>query len=71
MAEMTRFCADCGWVRLFEARHVIAGTCPDSPDGQCPEWMCTACGVALLIEVATAPAELRQAVPFLPGRRVA
>jgi hypothetical protein len=71
MTEMTRYCADCGWIRLFESRHVIASTCPDSPDGQCPEWMCTACGAALLIEVATAPAGLPQAVQILPGRRVA
>jgi hypothetical protein len=71
MAEMTRYCADCGWQRLFERRHAIAGTCPDSPDGQCPERMCTGCGAALLIDVATGPAELPQLVQFLPGRRVA
>jgi hypothetical protein len=71
MAEMTRYCADCGWELLFQSYHAIAGTCPDSPDGQCPEWMCTACGAALLIDVATGPAGLPQAVPFLPGRRVA
>ena len=71
MAEMTRYCADCGWQRLFERRHAIAGICPDAPDGQCPEWICTACGATLLIDVATGPAELPQAVQFLPGRRVA
>jgi DNA-directed RNA polymerase subunit RPC12/RpoP len=71
MAEMTRYCADCGWKRLFEPRHAIVGTCPDSPDGQCPEWMCAACGAALLIDVATGPAELPQVVQLLPGRRVA
>lgn len=70
MAEMTRYCADCDWKRLFESRHAIAGTCPDSPDGQCPEWMCTACGGALLID-ATAIAQLPRAVRPLPGRRVA
>ena len=32
---------------------------------------CTACGAALLIDVATGPAELPQAAPFLTGRRVA
>jgi hypothetical protein len=71
MAEMTRYCADCGWEQLFEPYHAIAGTCPDSPDGRCPEWMCTACGAALLIEVATGPAELPRAAQLRPGRRVA
>jgi hypothetical protein len=71
MAEMTRYCADCGWVRLFEPHHALGGTCPGSPDGQCPEWMCAACGAALLIDVAVSPAELPQVVQFLPGRRVA
>jgi hypothetical protein len=33
--------------------------------------MCTGCGAALLIDVATGPAELPQLVQFLPGRRVA
>jgi hypothetical protein len=71
MAEMTRYCADCGWEQFFEPHHAIAGDCPDSPDGQCPEWMCTACGAALLIDVATGAAELPQAMPLLLGRRVA
>ena len=71
MAEMTRYCADCGWERPFEPHHAITGGCPDSPDGRCPEWMCTACRAALLIGVATGPAELPQAVPLLAGRRVA
>ena len=26
MAEMTRYCPDCGWDRLFEQRHAVAGT---------------------------------------------
>jgi hypothetical protein len=71
MSEMARYCADCGWERLFEPHHAIAGSCQDSPDGRCPEWMCTACGAALLIDVAVVPAELPQAVPLLAGRRVA
>jgi hypothetical protein len=71
MAEMTRCCADCGWEQLFGLNHAIAGACPDSPDGRCPEWMCTACGAALLVEVAAGPAELPQATALLPGRRVA
>jgi hypothetical protein len=71
MVEMTRYCADCKWNRLFEQHHAIAGACPDSPDERCPEWVCTACGAALLIEVATGPAELPQAIELLTGRRVA
>jgi hypothetical protein len=71
MPEMTRYCADCGWKRLFEPRHAIVGGCPDSPDGWCPEWMCTGCGAALLIDVAAGPAELPQPMPLLSGRRVA
>ncbi len=71
MPEMTRYCADCGSDRLFEPHHAIAGTCPDSPDGQCPEWLCTACCAALLIDVATGPAELPQTAELLAGRRVA
>jgi len=49
----------------------MAGSCPDAPDGRCPEWMCTGCGAALLIDVAAGPAEVPQAVPLLLGRRVA
>ena len=71
MPEMTRYCADCGWERRFEPHHAIVGGCPDSPDGRCPEWMCTACRAALLIDVAVVPAQLPRAVPFLSGRRVA
>jgi hypothetical protein len=71
MPEMTRYCADCGWERLFEPHHAIAGSCPDAADGRCPEWMCTGCRAALLIDVATGRARLAQPLPFLSGRRVA
>jgi hypothetical protein len=49
MTQVTRHCPDCGWDRPFEQHHDQAGQCPDSPDGECPEWSCTACGAALLI----------------------
>jgi len=52
MAQMVRLCPDCGSDRLFEQHHPEASGCPDSPDGQCPEWSCTACGAALLIDFA-------------------
>jgi hypothetical protein len=48
MIQVIRNCPDCGWDRLVEQYHP-AGTCPDAPDGDCPEWSCTDCGAALLI----------------------
>jgi hypothetical protein len=49
MAEMIRHCPDCGSDRQFEQLHPGPGSCPDSRDGYCPEWSCTACGTGLLI----------------------
>lgn len=48
MAQLIRRCPDCGSDQPFEQFHP-ADLCPDSPDGECPEWSCTACGAALLI----------------------
>jgi hypothetical protein len=50
LSLMARNCPDCGPDRLFEQHHPEPGGCPDSPDGQCPEWSCTACGAALLAD---------------------
>ena len=50
LAPIVRNCPDCGPDRLFEQHHAEAGGCPDSPDGKCPEWSCTACGAALLTD---------------------
>jgi hypothetical protein len=47
--EMIRFCPECGGDRLFEQYHGEPGGCPDSPDGDCPEWGCAACGTALFV----------------------
>ena len=69
MVEMIRFCPDCGWNRLFEQRHAVAGCCPDSPDGCCPEWCCTGCGAALLVRFTSLPPEM--ATERQPARRVA
>jgi len=66
MVEMVRFCPDCGGNRLFEQRHAVAGRCPDSPDGRCPEWCCTDCGAALLVRLTP-----EVAPEWRPGRRVA
>jgi hypothetical protein len=49
MTQVIRHCPDCDWDRFFEQHHATAGNCPDSPDGDCPEWYCTDCGAAVLI----------------------
>jgi hypothetical protein len=49
VAQIVRHCPDCDWDRPFEQLHDVPGACPDTPDGDCPEWSCTACGAALLI----------------------
>jgi hypothetical protein len=68
MTRIVRHCPDCGWDRPFEQHHDEPGGCPDSPDGDCPEWSCTACGAALLIGAAwPAPARLAPAAQ-LRGR---
>lgn len=46
MSELYRDCPECGEERLFEQPH--SADCPDTPDGECPEWACTACGTALI-----------------------
>jgi hypothetical protein len=51
MAQIIRHCPDCGWDRPFELHHDQPGECPDSLDGDCTEWSCTACGAGLLIGV--------------------
>ncbi len=50
MAQLVRHCPDCGSDRPFEQYHQEDLGCPDSPDGECPEWSCTACGAALFID---------------------
>ncbi len=49
MSQLSRHCAGCNEERLFEQFHAEPGGCPDAPDGDCPEWGCTACGEALII----------------------
>ncbi len=49
LAQMVRDCPDCGPDQPFEQYHPVDLDCPDSPDGECPEWSCTACGAALYI----------------------
>ena len=63
MDPMFRPCQDCGGEQLFEQMHGHPGSCPDAPDGQCREWLCTACGAAEFITVP--PGTAAQAL--LPG----
>ena len=69
MSQTLRPCGECGGEQLFDQHHEIPGSCPDSPDGECPEWFCTGCGSALLVGFVLYPAEpkLISAMP----RRVA
>ena len=55
MMQIVRYCGDCGGERPFEQPHDLPGECPDSPDGECPEWSCTVCGAAVLIDVTILP----------------
>lgn len=52
MVLMTRHCRECGLDQVFGQPHEGQGNCPDVPDGECPEWVCTGCGAALLIVAA-------------------
>jgi hypothetical protein len=49
MTQLSRHCAGCHEERLFEQFHAEPGGCPDVPDGDCPEWACSACGEALIM----------------------
>jgi len=40
-------CPGCGTDEPFEQIHI--GECPDADGGECPEWMCTACGAAVIM----------------------
>ena len=50
----TWYCPECREDRLFDRPHE-AGRCPDTGDevsGECPEFACTECGLALVIAFA-------------------
>ena len=47
VATMPRYCTGCRQEQLFVQLHAAAASCPDVPDGDCPEWGCSACGEAL------------------------
>ena len=51
MTDDLRDCPGCRSEHPFVLRHPQPERCPDSADGWCPEWFCTACGTALLAGV--------------------
>ncbi len=51
MTDDLRDCPGCGSESPLILRHPEPGCCPDNADGWCPEWICTACGAALLAGV--------------------
>jgi hypothetical protein len=49
MTHESRYCTGCGEERPFGQLHAEVASCPDVPDGDCPEWGCPVCGEALFI----------------------
>ena len=68
MSQMPWYCPGCAAEQLFEQFHEAAGTCPDSPDGHCPEWACCECGIALIVGFLPQEEPFRTAAPRNPGR---
>ena len=48
MTQLTRYCAGCSEDQPFDQLHASL-SCPDVPDGECPEWGCSVCGDAVFI----------------------
>ena len=70
MTQLSRYCAGCNEERLFEQFHAEPASCPDAPDGDCPEWACAVCGDALIIGLP-APAYVRSdSIPNHQGRLI-
>ena len=47
MGLTPRYCHDCGRDQAFDQPHAD-GSCPGAPGGECPEWVFTGCGAALV-----------------------
>ncbi len=47
MSQPLGNCPGCGGDEPFEQIHL--GECPDAGGGECPEWMCTACGAGVVM----------------------
>ena len=69
MGPIFRPCQDCGGEQLFEQPHAAPGSCPDAPNGTCPEWSCTECGTSMLVLALPQPS--RPATPADVVGRVA
>ena len=67
MGPMFRPCQDCGGEQLFDQPHAAPGSCPDAPDGMCPEWSCTECGTSTLVLALPLPSR-PAALPDVVGR---
>ena len=67
MGPIFRPCQDCGGEQLFEQLHSMPGSCPDAPDGLCPEWSCAQCGTALIVMVLPRPSR-SAALPDVVGQ---
>lgn len=65
MAEMTRFCPDCGQSCQFGQLHDAQESCPDTADGYCPEWICLVCGAGFLIGLVPVGREADELVPLV------
>jgi hypothetical protein len=68
MSQMPWYCPECAGEQLFEQYHDELGSCPDSPDGHCPEWACGECGIALVVGFQPREAPLPTAPPRHSGR---
>ena len=68
MTEIVRDCPCCGSPREFSQIHLGSGRCPDSRDGCCPEWFCTACGTAVLVGLTPAGRSLTASARSAAGR---
>jgi hypothetical protein len=57
------YCSDCADLEAFEQP-----PCVDGHGADCPEWLCSICGTALLIGVPVEPVEQ---LAFMPRSRAA
>jgi hypothetical protein len=68
MSQMPWYCPGCAGEQPFEQFHDGAGSCPDSPDGHCPEWVCCECGTALIVGFVPQAEPFRGSARRSPGR---
>ena len=68
MTDIVRDCPGCDTAREFSQIHGGPGRCPDSRDGSCPEWFCTACGAAVLVGVPATGRSLTASAHSAAGR---